>query len=72
MGDGEVDSVTVPLNPPRLLIAIVDVLVVPAGILRLLGFAVMAKSGFDEGPGTVKVTVTLCDKVPLDPVTVSA
>jgi hypothetical protein len=38
VGDGEVDSETVPLNPPRLLTVRVDMLVVPAGILRLLEY----------------------------------
>jgi len=43
--------------------------VVPAGILRLLGLAVIVKSGGGEDGTTVKVTLTLCDRPPLAPVT---
>ena len=44
---------------------------VPAGILRLLGLAVIVKSGTGVDETTVKVTSTLCDRLPLVPVTVT-
>jgi len=48
---------------------IVDLPVVPAGILRLLGLAVIVKSGAGVDETTVNVTLTLCDMLPLVPVT---
>ena len=60
----------VPLNPLTLLNVIVDVLVEPAGMLRKVGFALIAKSGPGGWP-TVKNIVTLCERLPLVPVTVS-
>ena len=60
---------TVPLKLLRLVRVIVDLPVVPAGILRLLGLAVIVKSGGGEDGITVKVTLTLCDRLPLVPVT---
>jgi hypothetical protein len=50
---------------------IVDLPVVPAGILRLLGLAVIGKSGAGLDATTVKATLTLCDMLPLVPVTVT-
>ena len=50
---------------------IVDLPVVPAGILRLLGLAVIVKSGAGVDETTVNVTSTLCDMLPLVPVTVT-
>ncbi len=50
---------------------IVDLPVVPAGILRLLGLAVIVKSGAGVDETTVKVTSTLCDMLLLFPVTVT-
>ena len=61
----------VPLKPLRLVRVIVDLPVVPAGILRPLGLAVIAKSGAGVDETTVKVTSTLCDMLPLVPVTVT-
>jgi len=60
---------TVPLKLLRLVRVIVDLPVVPAGILRRLGLAVIVKSGGGEDGTTVKVTLTLCDWLPLVPVT---
>ena len=60
---------TVPLKLLRLVRVIVDLPVVPAGILRLLGLAVIVKSGGGEDGTTVKVTLTLCDRLLLVPVT---
>ena len=60
----------VPLSPPILVNVIVEVPVEPAGMLRLFGFALIAKSG-EEAPPTVNVTATLWERVPLVPVTVS-
>ena len=50
---------------------IVDLPVVPAGILRLLGLAVIVKSGAGVDETTVKVTLTPCDMLSLVPVTVT-
>jgi len=50
---------------------IVDLPVVPAGIVRLLGLAVIVKSGAGVDETTVKVTSTLCDTLLLVPVTVT-
>ena len=58
-GGGEVERETVPLKPFTLFRIIVDVPVVPAGMLRLLGFAVMAKSGLGFDWTTTKEIVTL-------------
>ena len=55
----------------RLVRVIVDLPVVPAEILRLLGLAVIVKSGTGVDETTVKVTSTLCDRLPLVPVTVT-
>ena len=55
----------------RLVRVIVDLPVVPAGILRLLGLAVIVKSGAGVDETTVNVTLTLCDMLPLVPVTVT-
>ena len=60
---------TAPLKLLRLVRVIVDLPVVPAGILRRLGLAVIVKSGGGEDGTTVKVTLTLCDWLPLVPVT---
>src|SRR3989442_13978510 len=57
------------MKPLRLVRVIVDLPVVPAGILRLLGLAVIVKSGAGVDETTVKVTLTLCDVLPLVPVT---
>jgi len=57
------------LNPLTLVRVIVEVAVEPAGIVRLLGLAVIVKSGGGEDGTTVKVTLTLCDRLPLVPVT---
>jgi len=48
---------------------IVDLPVVPAGIFRLRGLAVIVKSAAGVDETTVKVTSTLCDMLPLVPVT---
>ena len=50
---------------------IVDLPVVPAGIIILLGLAVIVKSGAGVDEATVKATLTLCDMLPLVPVTVT-
>ncbi len=63
------ERLMVPLNPLTLLNVIVDVLVEPAGMLRKVGFALIAKSG--PGWPTVKNIVTLRERLPLVPVTVS-
>ena len=62
---------TVPLKPLILVRVMVDLPVVPAGILRLLGLAVIVKSGAGVDETTVKVTSTLCVMLPLAPVTVT-
>ena len=62
---------TVPLKPLRLVRVIADLPVVPAGILSLLGLAVIVKSGAGVDVTTVKATSTLCDMLPLAPVTVT-
>ena len=49
----------------------VDLPVVPAGIFRLLGLAVIVKSGAGADETTVNVTSILCDRLPLVPVTVT-
>ena len=61
---------TVPLNPVRLVTIMVEVPVEPAGIVRLLGLAVIEKSA-EPGETTVKATSTECDRLPLVPVTVT-
>ncbi len=48
----------------------VEVPVEPAGIVRLLGLAVMEKSA-EPDETTVKATSTECDRLPLVPVTVT-
>jgi len=53
----------------RLVRVIVDLPVVPAGTFRLLGLAVIVKSGARGDETTVNVTLTLCDMLPLVPVT---
>jgi hypothetical protein len=70
-GDGDVDKETVPVNPLRLVSVIVEVPVVPAGMLRLVGLAVMLKSGVPDVCTTVKATVALWESPPLVPVMVS-
>ncbi len=50
---------------------IVDLPVVPAGILRLLGLAEIVKSGAGEDETTANATLTPCDMLPLVPVTVT-
>ena len=62
---------TVPLNPLRLVTIMVEVPVDPAGIVRLLGLAVIEKSAAEPDETTVKATSTECDRLPLVPVTVT-
>jgi hypothetical protein len=71
-GEGEVCSEIVPLKPFTLERVIVEVAVEPAGIERLVGFAVIVKSGGGDDETTVKATLTLCDRLPLVPVTVTS
>ena len=70
--DGAIEAakLMVPLNPFKLISVIVEALEEPAGIVRLLKLAVMAKSGCGEGL-TVTATLTVRDKNPLVPVTVT-
>jgi hypothetical protein len=68
-GDIEVARLMVPVNPLRLVRAIVEVAEEPAWRVKLLGLEVMAKSGCGGG-FTVTVTVTAWDNDPLIPVTV--
>ena len=60
---------TVPLNPFRLVTTMVDVPEEPAGIVRLFGLAVIAKSDVEPEGTMVKATLTECDRLPLVPVT---
>jgi len=69
-GDGA-SRLTMPLNPLMLERIIVDVAEEPAGITRLAGLAVMEKSGVGEEEVTVTDTSTLCDPLPLVPLTVT-
>ena len=43
----------------------------PAGIVRLFGLAVNAKSDVEPDGTIVKVTLTECDRLPLVPVTLT-
>jgi len=61
------DRVTVPVNELIEVSAIVDVPVVPALTITLVGLAATEKSG----TATLYVTVALCDRVPVMPVTVT-
>jgi hypothetical protein len=65
--DGVIVSETVPENPLMGLTAIVDVALVPLGVVRLDGMAFMVKSG--AGLLTLTETVTRWDSVPLVPTT---
>jgi len=47
----------------------VDVPEEPAGIVRLFGLAVIAKSDVEPEGTMVKATLTECDRLPLVPVT---
>ncbi len=49
---------TVPLNPFRLVTTIVEMPEEPAGIVRLFGLAVIAKSGVEPKGTMVKATLT--------------
>lgn len=60
---------TVPLNPFRLVTTMLDVPEEPAGIVRLFGLAVIAKSDVEPEGTMVKATLTECDRLPLVPVT---
>ena len=60
---------TVPLKPFRLVTTMVDVPEEPAGIVRLFGLAVIAKSDVEPEGTMVKATLTECDRLPLVPVT---
>jgi hypothetical protein len=65
--DGVTVKETVPENPFTGLTAIVDVALVPLGVVRLEGMALMVKSG--AGLLTVTETLTAWDSVPLAPTT---
>ena len=62
---------TVPLNPFRLVRTMVDAPEEPAGIVRLFGLAVIAKSDVEPDGTIVKATLTECDRLPLVPVTLT-
>jgi len=62
---------TVPLNPFRLVTTMLDVPEEPAGIARLFGLAVIAKSDVEPDGTIVKVTLAECDRLPLVPVTLT-
>jgi len=49
----------------------VDVPEEPAGIVRLFGLAVIAKSDVEPDGTIVKATLTECDSLPLVPVTLT-
>lgn len=66
-GDTELVSVTVPVNPLTGATVIVEVAAVPTLTLIVVGLAVTEKSG----TATLYVTVALCDRVPVMPVTVT-
>jgi len=66
-GDTVDDRVTVPVNELIEVNAIVDVPAVPALTIILVGLAATEKSG----TATLYVTVALCDRVPVMPVTVT-
>jgi len=66
-GDTELVSVTVPVNPLTGAIVIVEVAAVPTLTLPDVGLGVTEKSG----TATLYVTVALCDRVPVTPVTVT-
>jgi hypothetical protein len=57
--DGVVVSVTVPLNPPRLVRLMVELPLVPTIMLTVVGLALIPKSG------TLMVTVTLWEREPV-------
>jgi hypothetical protein len=61
------DRVTVPVNALIEVSAIVDVPAVPALTITLVGLAATEKSG----TATLYVTVAICDRVPVTPVTVT-
>jgi len=65
--DGATVRETVPENPLMPLTAIVEVALVPLGVVRLDGMALMVKSG--AGLLTVTETVVERESVPLVPVT---
>jgi hypothetical protein len=69
-GEIEAAKLMVPLNPFRLISVIVEAPEDPAGMVRLLRLAVMAKSGCGEGL-TVTATLTARENDPLVPVTVT-
>ena len=57
------------MNPFRLVTTIVEVAEEPAGIVRLFGLAVIAKSDVEPEGTMEKATLTECDRLPLVPVT---
>ena len=64
------ESATVPVKPFLLLTSIIDVPQLPCAMVRLVGLALMTKSGC--GPEvTVIETVAACVREPLVPVTVT-
>ena len=66
-GDTELVKVTVPVNPLIGATVIVEVAAAPTRTLAVVGLAVTEKSG----TATLYVTVELCDRVPVTPVTVT-
>jgi hypothetical protein len=60
---GEVARLTVPLNPPALVIVIVELADDPAEMVRLCGLALIVK------PSTIAVTLTCLALAPVPPVT---
>jgi len=62
----ETDRETVPENPPRLAAVMVDVPEEPASILTVGEFEVRLKSAACE---IVRLTETVCERLPLVPVT---
>ena len=65
----ETDRETVPENPPRLAAVMVDVPEEPASILTVGEFEVRLKSAACE---IVRLTETVCERLPLVPVTTIA
>ena len=65
------ESATVPVKPFLLLTSIIDVSQLPCAMVRLVGLALMTKSGGGGGDVTVTDTFKVCDRLPLMPVTVT-
>lgn len=70
VGDIEAARLMLPVNPFKLITASVELPEEPAGIVKLLGLTVIAKSGGGAGL-TVMVTLATWDDGPLVPETVT-